>query len=561
LSFEISAFEVKALNISGRIFAIKFSQKTIRKSMIEENRYMRTLVENAHKGKIVAIEELYEINLDRVHTLVSRLAGNKLVAEQLTKNILIRAWQKISEEGPGEQLFSDWLREIAVQLTIDELRDPKLISDKKIKKQLKKDIHNADYSSDPEEKIVAQLDLEHRLIFVLNRIENYNLVEVSNFLGINQSEAETQLSESIEKISEKLSEKNIKRNRKVDWLNLQKVIEPDEEILNSTLVEIKEIRTAKVVEEEEEIEAERKEEIEQVEKAKKKENKEKINLIKDSDEWKKYRPIFYINKKIALLLAIPIIIFLGIHIFLYSGEWSVVIDSGTPVINNNPISSAADLSAGDIIKTDDLSSATIGIINIARINLAGNTTFKRLQDGNSGQLLLGSINIVEYGNEEGLSVEVPEATIENFDQRANYSVKVDKRGNTVVKLKAGRLRVHSSRDVMIFPKHYSIRILKGGGVSIPYYTESESVISSLLDKYLFNGKMGTTLNKILNISTRKESITLWNLLQRVKPKHKNAVYDKLYELVPHPDAIMKSSALNLDQMALQKWLEEIKWTL
>jgi RNA polymerase sigma-70 factor (ECF subfamily) len=529
--------------------------------MIEENRYMRTLVENAHKGKIVAIEELYEINLDRVHTLVSRLAGNKLVAEQLTKNILIRAWQKISEEGPGEQLFSDWLREIAVQLTIDELRDPKLISDKKIKKQLKKDIHNADYSSDPEEKIVAQLDLEHRLIFVLNRIENYNLVEVSNFLGINQSEAETQLSESIEKISEKLSEKNIKRNRKVDWLNLQKVIEPDEEILNSTLVEIKEIRTAKVVEEEEEIEAERKEEIEQVEKAKKKENKEKINLIKDSDEWKKYRPIFYINKKIALLLAIPIIIFLGIHIFLYSGEGSVVIDSGTPVINNNPISSAADLSAGDIIKTDDLSSATIGIINIARINLAGNTTFKRLKDGNSGQLLLGSINIVEYGNEEGLSVEVPEATIENFDQRANYSVKVDKRGNTVVKLKAGRLRVHSSRDVMIFPKHYSIRILKGGGVSIPYYTESESVISSLLDKYLFNGKMGTTLNKILNISTRKESITLWNLLQRVKPKHKNAVYDKLYELVPHPDAIMKSSALNLDQMALQKWLEEIKWTL
>jgi hypothetical protein len=231
------------------------------------------------------------------------------------------------------------------------------------------------------------------------------------------------------------------------------------------------------------------------------------------------------------------------------------------VINNNPISSAVDLSAGDIIKTDDLSSATIGITNIARINLGGNTTFKRLQDGNSGQLLLGSINIVEYGNEEGLSVEVPEATIENFDQRANYSVKVDKRGNTVVKLQAGRLRVHSSRDVIIFPKHYSIRILKGGGVSIPYYTESESVISSLLDKYLFNGKMGTTLNKILNISTRKESITLWNLLQRVKPKHKNAVYDKLYELVPHPDAIMKSSALNLDQMALQKWLEEIKWTL
>jgi RNA polymerase sigma factor (sigma-70 family) len=166
----------------------KTPQETIRLSMVEENKYMRTLIENAQQGKVVALEELYEINLNQVHTLISRLAGNKLLAEHLTKNILVRAWERISEDGPGEKLFSDWIRELAVHVTIDELRDPKLITDKKIKNQLKKDIHNANYSSDPQEKIVAQLDLEHRLIFVLNKIENYNLVEVANFLGINQSD-------------------------------------------------------------------------------------------------------------------------------------------------------------------------------------------------------------------------------------------------------------------------------------------------------------------------------------------------------------------------------------
>jgi hypothetical protein len=58
-----------------------------------------------------------------------------------------------------------------------------------------------------------------------------------------------------------------------------------------------------------------------------------------------------------------------------------------------------------------------------------------------------------------------------------------------------------------------------------------------------------------------EAITLWNLLQRVKAKHKSAVYEKLYELVPHPDSITKNDLLNLDQDPLRIWLEEIEWSL
>ena len=105
--------------------------------MVEENKYMRTLTENAQGGKIVALEELYEINLNQVHTLVSRLAGNKLVAEQLMKSILVRAWERIGEDGPGERLFSDWIRDLSIHFTINELRDPNMLSDKKLKKQLK----------------------------------------------------------------------------------------------------------------------------------------------------------------------------------------------------------------------------------------------------------------------------------------------------------------------------------------------------------------------------------------------------------------------------------------
>jgi len=219
--------------------------------MPEENRYMRSLIENAQLGKMVALEELYEINLDQIHTLVRRLAGNKLIAEEITKNILVRVWEKISEDGPGEMMFSDWMRDLSVEITVNELQNPTFLNDKKNKKYLKKENHSTEFSSEPPEKAIAELDLEHRITFVLSKIENYNLSEISKFIGISESEAETKLSESIEKVSRIMSEASSELDQSEHWQNLQAVIDPENTILKSALEEIKEIRTAEIKEEEE----------------------------------------------------------------------------------------------------------------------------------------------------------------------------------------------------------------------------------------------------------------------------------------------------------------------
>ncbi|MCH6574871.1 MAG: hypothetical protein IH795_06660 [Bacteroidetes bacterium] len=121
------------------------------------------------------------------------------------------------------------------------------------------------------------------------------------------------------------------------------------------------------------------------------------------------------------------------------------------------------------------------------------------------------------------------------------------------------MRVISGNIQTIFPGHHNLKILRGSGASIPYYSGSVFELITLLEEYLFGGRRGTTLNRILALSTEKENITLWNLLQRVTPEHRNAVYDKLYELIPHPASIEKKEILNLDPDALQDWLEEIEW--
>ena len=106
-----------------------------------------------------------------------------------------------------------------------------------------------------------------------------------------------------------------------------------------------------------------------------------------------------------------------------------------------------------------------------------------------------------------------------------------------------------------------MKILSGKGASLPYYSKSALHLVTLFEDYLFNGKKNITLNRIIESSTEKETIALWNLLQMVSPDQRDVVYDKLYKLVPHTDDVTKKDMLSLDKNMLRIWLDEIKWFL
>jgi RNA polymerase sigma-70 factor (ECF subfamily) len=533
---------------------------------------MRNLVENAQQGKMVALKELYEVNLTRIYTLISRLTGNKFIAEQLTKTILLRAWKIISENGTGGMRFSDWIKELSLIVTVGELRDPTFINDKRFKKYLEKNTHHTDYSSDPIEELITELDLDHRITFVLNKIENYNLVQISNFMGEDESELETILSEAIEKISEAMSEADTELDLRENWINLQEVIVPDEKILKDVLEEIKEIRVAEIKEKdaieaeikkkdaiEKEERARRKKENKKLERANKKHNKEKTKAEKAAKEWRVYKPTFQFNKKLVMIVVIPVIIFIGIQLAPSSTDWSVTIEAGTPLINNEPFSSVVELSDGDIITTDSMSTAKIGIPQVGEISVLESTKFKRLEETNSGELLKGKVSIIAGSSENTLNIKIPEVNIENYGQTTSYSIETDHRGNSHIELENGWLKVYSEKDQVVIAPNYKLNVYKRSGASIPYHTQSKFEYIAILDDYLFGGKRDVALNHLLSLSSKNEIITVWNLLFRVNagPQAEN-VYDKLYELAPHSDQIKKADILLLDSRILHQWLEEIK---
>ena len=524
--------------------------------MAQENKFIQSLKKNAQLGKLVALEELYEINLNSIYTLILRLAGNKSLAELITKNTLVTAWKEIKVNGPDDLTFSEWLKNIAVKIAIDELRNS---SDPKRKNNAKDD-RPEDPPSEGLEQAIADLDNESRIILVLNKIENKSFLNISRLLSKTESDIEKKMSDAIARISNSITNAESSTNINELSATMPNELEADIEVLQNALDEIMEIRFEEIQESKNEIEAEELEEFRQYEERKKEERRKEAEAKKTENKTSKLLKGPKFNKKIVLRVVLPIVtlVFL-VYLFTSTATWKASSTSGNPLLNKAAFTSFVDINPGDLITTDDISTAIVEIPDVGKIKLLNGTSFKRLKKSNTCELLQGSAFINAEGTKRILSVVIPEAKIENFNSSAKYSIRTDTRGNTDIELEAGWLRVISGNNQTIFQGHYNLKILRGSGASLPYYSGSGFELITLLEEYLFGGRRGTTLNRILASSTEKENITLWNLLQRVTPEQRGVVYNKLYELVPHPDSIEKKEILNLNPDALQGWLEEIKW--
>jgi len=91
--------------------------------VIDESRRERErdLVRAAKAGDVSAFERLYQENVKRVYALCYRMAGSAQQAEELTQDVFVRAWQKLSGFR-GDSAFASWLHPIAVNVTYSERR-------------------------------------------------------------------------------------------------------------------------------------------------------------------------------------------------------------------------------------------------------------------------------------------------------------------------------------------------------------------------------------------------------------------------------------------------------
>ena len=154
-------------------------------------------VSRARDGDAAAYERVYRACVGRVHALCLRMSGSAQEAEELTQDVFVRAWQKLSSFR-GDSAFSSWLHPLTINVAYTERRS-------RVRRESRVTTTDDLTPYDPGvqdsrpgfgvdlEKAMAELPDGAREVFVLHDVEGFKHDEIAAMTGIATGTSKAQL--------------------------------------------------------------------------------------------------------------------------------------------------------------------------------------------------------------------------------------------------------------------------------------------------------------------------------------------------------------------------------
>jgi len=144
------------------------------------------LIKLAQAGDRNAYEQLYRDNVGKIYALCLRLTGQSQLAEAMTQESFIRAWQKL-DSFRGDSAFSSWLYRLSSNVTIGYLRQQSkwnMVSFEDQQHQTALGIV-AQVDERPDiETALGKLPIQARTVVILREFLGYKHSEIAQLLGL-----------------------------------------------------------------------------------------------------------------------------------------------------------------------------------------------------------------------------------------------------------------------------------------------------------------------------------------------------------------------------------------
>jgi RNA polymerase sigma-70 factor, ECF subfamily len=513
-----------------------------------DNKFVRSLIENAKQGNNAAIEQLFQMNLAKIYAFAIRLTANKTLAESITKETFIEAWKKINLVR-SDASFLKWLSAITVYKTIDSLRSNK--NKTKINHNELRELE----SKDELDKHILDLPDQERMIFVLNKIEGYSIDEISDMMGIKKDQVLVHLDIALTKLvnsESSLSDESVLAEK------ISKVIpelQPSADVRNDIFKYMMDVKIREQNEQEKIAEA-------LAEKERQAKGGEEILPEKDhnqEEEISKPKKQFNFNPEV-FKKVIYTIIFLGIALTAYvfftaKGGWEVIQLSGQPTLNSKVIVKNDNIKPENAIETDESSSVTITIPGIGRLLIDNSSNVSRTKSDYEIKFNRGQIKKFEGDASDLLIVITPLAKFTELYKGSAFRLGVDEAGTCKLTVESGWVIVNIKDFDSYVPKNFDCLISRGK-YAIPYPSDSSPELINLLQN--FSGMNDPSVGTIMSQMTKKESLSLWHIIQLISTENRSIAFDRLNELIPAPASVTKGGILTLNKSMLLDWRQEIE---
>ena len=151
----------------------------------------------AAAGDRRAFERLYRLHVNRVFSVCARMVSDRTLAEELTQDVFVRAWGKLSLFR-GESAFSTWLHRLAVNVVLNARKAETIRrgrsggGDEEIE-SLPNVVAPSPGTAMDLEAAIGMLPPGARKVFVLHDVEGYKHEEIGEMLGITSGGSKAQL--------------------------------------------------------------------------------------------------------------------------------------------------------------------------------------------------------------------------------------------------------------------------------------------------------------------------------------------------------------------------------
>jgi RNA polymerase sigma-70 factor (ECF subfamily) len=154
------------------------------------------LVRRAQSGDTAAFGHLYRLHAGRVYALCLRLEGDAARADELTQDVFVRAWERLTGFR-GESAFGTWLHRLAVNVVLSDRRaawrrDRRVTLEEEPVALARAPTPDPGLTLDLESAIAA-LPPGARTVFVLHDVEGYQHAEIASMTGIAEGTSKAQL--------------------------------------------------------------------------------------------------------------------------------------------------------------------------------------------------------------------------------------------------------------------------------------------------------------------------------------------------------------------------------
>jgi len=193
------------------------------------------VVEKAKNGDITALAELYTLYKTPVYNLCLRLTRDVLDAEDLTQEVFLRVYRKLSSFR-SEAAFGSWLYRVATNVTLMHLR----------KRHLKEipldelELQTLECASrsgirdrwDPIERTallraLCGLSKNRRTLILLHDLKGLSHKEVAQSLGVTASTSKSRLHQAHRKLRETLGVTDMYTHRPVTHRSIPQNVNPE----------------------------------------------------------------------------------------------------------------------------------------------------------------------------------------------------------------------------------------------------------------------------------------------------------------------------------------------